>query len=262
MVESLVNIERRGQAATIVLNRPDRRNALSRQLMTDIRRALEQLAAERSVRVVILTGAGTAFCAGMDLAEMLETSRQEDPHPQWHADAAAYRDLVLAMLQLPKPTIAAVNGPAMAGGAGLVLASDIVLATPTAAFAVPEPQRGLVAGIVSPLLAFRVGGGHAANLLLTARRIEAEEAYRIGLYHELVDAAALFERAQGLAAECAKGAPEALRLTKQMLYETIGKELLVQLAAGAALSAAARTTEAAAEGIAAFMEKRSPDWDQ
>jgi len=247
-------------SGTIVLNRPDKRNALTRQLLADLKQAFEDLHGERRVRAVILTGAGTAFCAGMDLAEMQETAGQPDALQQWHADADAYRNLVEYMLRFPKPIIAAVNGPAVAGGAGLVLASDIVVATPDSKFGLPEPKRGIVAGIVAPMLAFRIGGGQAANLLLTARLIAAEEAYRVGLYHEIVPHNMNWVRANELALECAQSAREALQLTKKLLNETIGEHLQTLLFAGAAASATARTTEAAAEGVAAFLEKREPKW--
>ena len=171
-----------------------------------------------------------------------------------------YKELLEQMLLFPKPIIAAVNGPAVAGGAGLVLAADIVVAAPDAKFGLPEPRRGLVAGLVAPLLTFRIGAGPAANLLLTARLAEADEAYRLGIYHELTAHAMLWARAHQLAMECAKSAPESLQLTKRMLNETIGELLGTLLAAGAAASATARTTEAASEGLAAFLEKRNPKW--
>src|SRR5262245_5006381 len=247
-------------SGTIVLNRPDRRNALSRQMLADLMQALDDLHQERKVRAVILTGAGTAFCAGMDLAEMRATAEQPDASLQWHRDAVQYRELIDKLLQFPKPIIAAVNGPAVAGGAGLVLASDIALGTPEARFGLPEPKRGIVAGLVSPLLVFRIGGSHAANLLLTARTIEAAEAQRIGLYHEVVKNDLVWARAHRIAEEVAASAPAALLLTKRMLNETIGEHLQTLLSAGAATSAAARTTEAAREGLAAFLEKRVPKW--
>jgi enoyl-CoA hydratase/carnithine racemase len=117
-----------------------------------------------------------------------------------------------------------------------------------------------VAGIVSPLLVFRIGASQAANLLLTARTIDATEAHRIGLVHEVVSADQLLSQAHALAAEIANSAPEAILLTKRLLNETIGEHLGTLLSAGAAASATARTTEAAAEGLTAFLEKREPKW--
>ena len=257
---TLIQVKRHGPSGTIILNRPDKRNALSRQLLEDLHQAFVDLHQEKQVRAIILTGAGTAFCAGMDLAEMRETAQSDHADEQWYSDAVQYRDLLELMLRYPKPIIAAVNGPAIAGGAGLVLAADLVVAAKSASFALPEPRRGLVAGLVSPLLAFRIGGGHAARLLLTAETIDADEARRVGLCHELLDHEVLWARAHALAGEIAKGSPESLQLTKRMLNETIGENLFTLLSAGAAASATARTTEAAKEGLAAFLEKREPEW--
>lgn len=256
----LVKTHLHNHTGTIILNRPEKRNALSRQMLAELQQALADLHLQRSVRAVVLTGSGPAFCAGMDLGEMLETSQQPNASALWHADAVQYHDLVLSMLRFPKPIIAAVNGPAVAGGAGLVLACDLVLAAETASFGLPEPRRGIVAGLVAPLLHFRVGGGQAARLLLSAATIDAAEAHRIGLFHELAHPDQLWPRADALAGECAQCAPEALLLTKKMLNETIGEQLTTLLAAGAAVSATARTTEAAAEGLAAFLAKRQPEW--
>ena len=249
-------------SATIILSRPDKRNALTRQMLADLMQAFDDLNQERKVRAVILTGAGSAFCAGMDLAEMQETAKlpEREAWEQWYEDAYAYRELIDKMRLFPKPIIAAVNGPAVAGGMGLLLASDIVLAAPEAQFSLPEPRRGIVAGIVAPLLVFRVGSSHASNLLLTARIIDAEEGRRIGLIHEIVANDVLWARGQELAGEIAKSAPEAIQLTKRLLNETIGEHLGTLLSAGAAASATARTTAAAAEGLAAFLEKREPKW--
>jgi methylglutaconyl-CoA hydratase len=196
----------------------------------------------------------------MDLGEMRDTAQHENKHELWGQDADRYRGLIETMLRHPKPIIAAVNGPAVAGGAGLVLASDIVIATDTARFGLPEPRRGIVAGVVAPLVAFRLGGGQAARLLLSSELIDAAEAMRIGVYHELVGDGQIWIRAKELAETCAAGAPQALQLTKRMLNEIIGEHLLTQLTAGAAISATARTTEAAEEGLAAFIEKRPPIW--
>ncbi len=259
-MEPLIRVKKHVPSGTIILNRPAKRNALTRQMIDDLRQALDDFYQERRVRAVILTGAGSAFCSGADLQEIQDSSRQSDAWAQWHTDAVQYKELLETMLLYPKPIIAAVNGPAVAGGTGLVLAADITVATPEARFGLPEPRRGLVAGIVAPLLAFRIGGGLAANLLLTARLAEADEAQRLGIYHELTASDTIWARAHQLAEDCAKSAAESLQLTKKMLNETIGDHLNTTLAAGAAASATARTTEVAAEGLAAFLEKREPKW--
>ena len=255
-----VELKKHVPSGTIILNRREKRNALSRETMAELRQALEDFRQERKVRAVILTGAGDAFCSGMDLGEMLATSQAPDAQAQWYNDAVQYKDFIEAMLRFPKPIIAAVNGPAVAGGAGLVLASDIVVAGEGASFGLPEPRRGLVAGIVSPLLTFRIGAGYAANLLLSARTIDAAEALRVQLFHELVKDDLVWARAHAVAQVCAESAPESLLLTKRMLNENIGEHLGVLLSAGAAASATARTTSAAQEGLTAFLEKRPANW--
>lgn len=255
-----IQIKKHGCAGTIILNRPDKRNALSRNMLFEIRQALEDFHQEASVRAIILTGAGTAFCAGMDLREMEETAREDNPMQQWHEDATQYKSLIEYMLRYPRPIIAAVNGPAVAGGGGLVLAADITIATDTARFGFPEPRRGIVAGLVTPLLHFRIGGGHAARLLLTGELIEAAESHRLGIFHELVSEEVIWARANEIAEHCAGSAREAIQMTKRMIYETVGESLFTQLSVGAATSATARTTEAAGEGLQAFLEKREPKW--
>ncbi len=255
-----VKVKKHVPSGTIVLDRPEKRNALSRWTMLQLAQALDDLHQERKVRAVILTGAGSAFCSGVDLHEVHESSKEVDALTQWHRDAVQFKELLEKMLLFPKPIIAAVNGPAVAAGAGLVLAADIVIATPQAKFGLPEPRRGLVSGLAAPLLAFRLGTGPAANLLLTGRLAEADEAHRMGVYHELTSDDTIWARAHQLAEECAKCAPESLQLTKRMLNETIGDHLGTQLTSGAAASATARTTGAAEEGLAAFVEKREPNW--
>lgn len=256
----LLRLHIQDHVGTVIINRPEKRNALNRELLAELQQMFEDLHLEKRVRAVVLTGAGTVFCAGMDLGEMLETRGLPNAAELWHSDASAYRDLIEYMLRFPKPIIAAINGPAMAGGAGLLLASDIVVAAEGATFGLPEPLRGIVAGLVAPLLAFRIGGGHAARLLLTAQTIDTAEAHRIGLFHETTKPDLLWPRATELATQCAKCAPPALLMTKRMLNETIGESMLIQLGAGAAVSATARTTEEAQEGLTAFVEKREPKW--
>jgi methylglutaconyl-CoA hydratase len=260
MRASPVEVKVHEPAGTIVLNRPASRNALTQSMLGELKQAFEDLYYEKRVRAIVLTGAGSAFCSGMDVHEMHATAQDPEAHLRWGADVQAFADVLQTMLQLTKPIIAAVNGPAVAAGAGLVLASDVVVAADSAQFGLPEPRRGLVAGVIAPLLAFRVGSGHASRLLLTSSLIAAEEAARIGIFHETIDEARVWARAMDLARQCAAGAPEALQLTKRLITETLGEHLGTQLTAGAIASATSRTTEAAREGLAAFVEKREPNW--
>ncbi len=256
----LVRLHVHEHTATLVLDRPEKRNALSRELLSELAQLFDDLRQERRVSAVIVSAAGSAFCAGMDLDEMLDTSQQPDAAARWQADVSQYLELIEAMLLFPKPLIAAVGGAALAGGAGLVLACDLVVADEHAQFGLPEPHRGLVAAVIAPLLTFRIGAGQAAYLLLSGQTIDSSTAFRLGLFHEQVAADQLWLRAMKLASQCALAAPQALLLTKRMLNETIGEQLGALLSAGAALSAAARTTEAALEGLRAFREKRVPQW--
>lgn len=247
-------------AGTIILNRPDHGNCLTRAMIRQLLETLDDLYLEKSVRAIILTGAGRDFCRGLDLAEIQASAALPEAQSQWGEDAAELRDLLVRMLEITKPIIAAVNGPTHASGAALAAAADIVVAADDAEWCLPEARHGLVAGLAAPLVAFRVGAGHAAKLLLTAQPIAAAEAWQLGLFHELAPFDKVWARAAELAGQCAAGAPQAMQLAKRLLYETLGESLPERLATGAVLAATAMTTEAAEEGIAAFLERRPPQW--
>ncbi|TWU25826.1 enoyl-CoA hydratase/isomerase family protein [Bythopirellula polymerisocia] len=259
-----VEVKLTDNVGTLILNRPDHGNALSRRMVRQLIEAIEDLYREKRVRAIILIGAGDTFCAGNDLEEISDAcSLQPDwdsSQERWGEDAADFRELIARMLETPKPIIAAVNGAALSHGAGLVLACDIVVGCAESTFGLPDPRRGIVAGVVAPLLCHRLSAGHAARLLLTSSIIDAIEAARLGIFHELVDGDKVWARAVELGRECAEGAPEAVQLTKRILNETVGEQLDTQLTAGAILQATSFTTEAAQEGIAAFLEERKPEW--
>jgi enoyl-CoA hydratase/carnithine racemase len=247
-------------SGTIVLHRPSRCNALRRPMLDELLQALDDLHRQRNVRAVILTGAGAHFSSGLDLAEIQESARMDDAHQTWYRDAQTWQEVVDKILRYPKPVIAAVNGPALAAGAGLVLAADLVIGCPEAALGFPEPQRGLVAGVAAPLAVFRLGAALASQLLLTAQPLPAQRLLELGLYHELTAMEKVWAAAQRMSQQISDLAPESLLLTKRLLNETIGEQLGAWLTVGASASATARTTEAAAEGIGAFLEKRKPNW--
>ncbi len=260
MSSSPVEVRVVGSAGTIVLNRQDHGNALTRSMVQQLMEAVDDLYMEKRVRAIIITGAGDSFCVGADPAEIKTSQESDAPEEQWGADAADFRDLLVRMLEITKPIIAAVNGPALAAGAALVAAADVVVASETATFAVPDARHGLVAGLAAPLLSFRIGAGQAGRLMLTGQTIDAAEARRIGIFHELTSPDTVWARAMQLANECAAGAPEAIQLTKRLLNETLGENLSTQLSAGAVMEATARTTEAAEEGVSALLEGRLPQW--
>ncbi|QDV11408.1 putative enoyl-CoA hydratase echA8 [Rosistilla oblonga] len=257
-----VNVLVNSPSGTIQLTRPDQRNALDRSAVEQISQAFFDLHQEKKVRGVILTASGTDFCAGLDLKEMHQTA-SGDPNSAlgaWHDDWTQLRDLLETMLRFPKPIIAAIDGTALGAGLGLALAADLIVAAPSATFGVPAVRRGLISGVVSPLLCFRSGGKTAARMMLTGQSIDAQEALRLNLIDEIVDADKIWVRANELVAECAAAPAEAIQLSKRLLNETIGETLLTQMSVGAAMGATACTTEAAAEGLAAFKEKREPNW--
>jgi len=255
MQSDLIEVKTTGCSGTIIINRSSHQNALTRQMIELLSEALDDLYREKSVRAILLTGAGDTFCSGVDLQEMNEEASSM-AEPPWGEDSAKFRDLLLQMLEMTKPLIAAVNGAALSGGAGLVAACDIVVASEDASIGLPDPRYGLVAGVVAPLICHRIGAGHATRLLLTSATLDAIEAQRLGLFHELVKTDLVWARAAEVAQQCAAGTPEAIQLTKRLLHEAVGEHLTTQLAAGAVMRATSCTTESAQKGIAAFLEER------
>lgn len=255
-----VIIKKHLPSGTILLENPKKANALTRRMVEELRQAFDDFHNEKKVRAVILTGSGNSFCSGVDLAEIREAIDSPDAMQQWFEDVTAIRDLLETMLRYPKPIIAAVNGAARGIGGALVLASDLAIGCEATTIGFPETLRGLVAGLSTPLLHFRLGGSWASQLLLTSRVIGIEEGLRAGLFHEHTTFDLLWAHAHRLAEQIALAAPESLQLTKKLLNETVAEQMSVLLSASAAASATARTTDAAKEGIAAFLEKREPKW--
>ncbi|HEX7285826.1 MAG TPA: enoyl-CoA hydratase-related protein, partial [Candidatus Angelobacter sp.] len=243
--------------ATITLNRPDKRNAISYELIDDVTAALKQ-AAQSSALVVILTGAGSAFCAGMDL-DNLKQLLGRTPE-QNLKDSQTMAGLFRSLYDFPKPTIAAVNGPAIAGGTGLATLCDFTLAEPEAKFGYTEVRIGFVPGIVSSYLVAIVGEKRARDLLLTGRIFGAEEAFRFGLVTEIVPAGQLTARTQQLAQQFLEISPNSLRATKALLSSYTKDQLDRQLKLAIAENAAVRQTADFKEGITSFLEKRKPKW--
>lgn len=257
-----VSVEVNPPSGTIVLTRGAQRNALDRSAIEELAQAFFDLHQEKQVRGVILTARETNFCAGLDLKEMHQTATG-DPRSAldaWHDDWSQLRDLLETMLRFPKPVVAAVDGAVLGAGLGLALASDLIVATPNAQFGIPAVRHGLISGVVAPLLSFRSGGKTAARMMLTGQTIDAREALRLNLIDEIVEPDQLGECAQAMVAQCAEAPAEALQLSKRLLNETVGESLLTQMSVGAAMGATACTTEAATEGLAAFSQKRPPNW--
>jgi methylglutaconyl-CoA hydratase len=243
--------------ATITLNRPDKRNAISYELIDDLISALKQ-AESSPAQVVILTGAGKAFCSGMDLDNLKQLTGRT--HEQNVVDSETMASLFRKLYDFPKPTIAAVNGAAIAGGTGLATLCDFTLAVPEAKFGYTEVRIGFVPGIVSSYLIANVGEKRARDLLLTGRLFDAEEAYKLGLVTEIVQAEQLMPRALQLAVQLMENSPASLRTTKALLSSYTKEQLDRQLATAIRENAGIRQTADFKEGITSFLEKRKPAW--
>lgn len=243
--------------ATVTLNRPDKRNAINHELIDDLLAVLETIA-RSAARVLILTGAGKAFCAGMDLENLKALTART--HEQNIKDSETAARMFRALYEFPKPTIAAVNGAAIAGGMGLATVCDFTLAVPDAKFGYTEVRIGFVPAIVSSFLIASIGEKRARDLLLTGRIFSAQEAHQLGLVNEIVAPDELMRRARELAGQLVENSPISLRVTKGLLSGYTREQLDRQIAQAVHENAAIRQTSDFKEGISAFLEKRKPGW--
>lgn len=255
---STLTFQTDGDVATIALTRPEKRNAISSQMISDLFGALDQAEAS-SARVVILTGSGKAFCAGMDLDELqkVATTHSLAKHLE---DARRIAKMFYRLYSFPKPVIAAVNGAAIAGGCGLATLADITLSVPEAKFGYTEVRIGFVPALVAVFLRRQIGEKHARELLLTGNIIDAAEAMRIGLVNEVVANGDLMQRAREVAETILKCSPSSVMQTKQLFHAHDEKLLRAELELAIEANAEIRATDDFREGLAAFLEKRPPRW--
>jgi methylglutaconyl-CoA hydratase len=254
-----VELEHRGPSAWLWLNRPEVRNALNDAVMGELASLLAKLERDAAVRVIVLAGRGTAFCAGGDLARMQKAARMTKTRSR--REAGRFAKLLLRLHSYPKPVIARVHGATFAGGMGLVAACDLVVAAEEAEFCLPEVRIGLVPAVISPYLVSAMGEQQARRYMLTGERLAAREAQRIGFVHECVAAAELDARVEMFAAQLAQAGPQALARSKKLLAKVARAEITPKLAAEtAAALAEARASGEAREGIRSFLEKRKPQW--
>ena len=243
---------------TIALNRPERRNAMTPEMQMELIAALEDAAAS-GCGVLVLAGAGEAFCSGLDLSAL--QAMQDKSAAEYRADAERIARLFLALYELPMPTIAAVHGAAIAGGAGLAMICDFTLATPAARFGFTEVRIGFVPALVSAFLALQIGDKRSRDLLLTGRLIDASEAYRLGLVNEIVTPDELTQRVHALADVLISNSPESLKSTKRLMAAQNKAWLDAALAEALKANALSRESADFREGITAFLEKRKPVWE-
>ena len=260
MTEELFRVERRSDGVVwLTLDRPEIHNAFDDRLIAELTKGLEQLGQDANVRVVVLTGAGRSFSAGADLNWMRRTASYGEAENL--ADARALARLMQTLNELPRPTVARVNGAALGGGTGLVACCDIVVASEQATFGTTEVRLGLIPSVIGPYVLAAIGPRHARRLMLTGERISAAEAARIGLVHEFVQADQLDLAVERIVGELLKGGPDAIAAAKQLVRDLSGRPIDSSLVDGTAQRIAAiRATDEAREGVGAFLEKRAPAW--
>jgi isohexenylglutaconyl-CoA hydratase len=258
-VEQLL-LERSGDTLTIWFNRPETRNALSRQMAAELDAVLEALP-DDDARFVVLRGAGGSFCSGGDLSLFRTVFQDGMPREEIAAFNAGFGRTMAAIRRLPQLFVVFIEGAAMAGGLGIACLADVVLTTASARFALTEVTLGIPPAQITPVVIQRIGASEARRLLLTAQRFDGVEAQRLGFAHVVeADAAALEARLAALLADARRAAPGAIALTKQIINATaeLEGEALVQFAAGR--FADAMLGEEAREGMQAFADRRPTYW--
>ncbi len=239
---------------TITLARPEKRNALSPELIAEISSAFDEARHDEDVRVVILTGEGNTFCAGADLEYIQKLSAFSAEENL--ADSRNLRDLFWKIYTFPKIVIAQVHGAALAGGCGLANVCDVVFASDDSQFGYTETLIGFIPALVSVFLTRKIGEQHARELLLSARKITAEEAYSLGMVNAVVSCPELEATVKSYALTVAKNSPTAVALTKRLLSTISGMGMEAALEYAASMNALARGTDDCKRGIASFLEKK------
>ncbi|CAB3928143.1 enoyl-CoA hydratase/isomerase family protein [Achromobacter sp. K91] len=254
-----LDIAHDGPIARLTLNRPDMRNAFDDTLIAALTGAVQAAVDDPAVRVLLLTGAGKAFCAGGDLNWMRKMATLTDAENR--ADAAKLARMLHAIWSCPKPVVACVNGDAYAGGMGLVSACDIAIAAESAHFCLSETRLGLLPATISPYVLRAMGERAANRYFLTAERFDAATAFRLGLVHDVAPLADLAQRAEALCLALCDNGPGAVQASKRLVRDFAGREIDAALIADTVERiAAVRSTDEAREGVGAFLEKREPSW--
>ncbi|MBH9553917.1 enoyl-CoA hydratase-related protein [Inhella gelatinilytica] len=260
MNDNLLLSVRSDGVALLALNRPDRFNAFDEDLIDALKDALERCAQDPAVRVVLLSGEGKHFCAGADIGWMQRAAAA--PEADNRVDAERFAAMLAALAGCPKPTVARVQGLALGGGAGLVAACDIAIATQDAAFAISEARFGILPAVIGPYVLRAVGPRQAQRLALMAHRFSADEALRLGLVHQVVASEGLDEAMESTLTELLASGPAAQAEIKALFAQLrVGDVGPAVQQLTAQTIARVRTTPEAREGFAAFTEKRLPTWN-
>lgn len=257
MSYSTILVEEVDRVCTITLNRPERRNAMTPVMQQELITAFEAAAANEA-RALVLRGAGDAFCAGLDLS-VLQSLQSQGP-AEHRADAERIAILFRTLYELPLPTIAAVNGHAIAGGTGLAMICDFTLAVPQAKFGFTEVRIGFIPALVSVFLALQIGDKRSRDLLLTGRFFDAVEAERLGMVNEIVSAENMESRVTELLNTLRANSPASLRATKKLLADQNRDKLDAAIVAAIEANSKAREHSDFNEGVVSFLEKRKALW--
>lgn len=258
MADTVVRTEQKGSARWIVLDRPEIRNALSAELIRQARAALADAIADPAVRSIVITGAGTAFSAGADLNEMKATrgaTFEENVDNALHTSSLFY-DIQKA----PKPIVARVHGPAMAGALGIISACDVAVAASGISFAFTEARLGIAPAMISPFVIRRVGPARAQRLFLTAETFSAEDAERFGLIDHVVAPEKLDETIEAICRDLERCGPGALASVKEIVPTVLAGTAEKSRRYSAEMLAKMRAGDEGQEGMAAFFEKRAARW--
>jgi len=247
--------EMRDGVARLTLNRPDKRNALDGELVGELKAAFGASAADDACRVVLLTGAGTDFCSGADLANLEKTAQNSVLDNM--ADARSTADLLLMMRNHPRPVIAAVQGRALAGGCGIATACDIILASQSAQFGYPEVNIGFVPAMVMAILRRSVSEKAALELVVTGETVSAARAYELGLVHRVFAGDKFLSEVEAYVAKLAAKSASAVMLSKRLLYNMDSMSFEAALQAGVEINAIARQTEDCRKGVERFLKKKT-----
>lgn len=254
-------LDRQGAVLRLTLNRPERRNAITFQMMLDLTHAFEAVSRDREIRVLVLRGAGGHFCAGGDLGSMLDMPKEfgvGDPVAQGYRRMG---EALAALNALPQAVVAVAEGSCVGGGLGMVCSADYAIGTASAKFGMPEARAGFIPSQILPSVVRRIGEGQARRLAVVAKVIDGLEAYRIGCLHEVVDNGAAADAALArVLADLAWAEPNAVAAIKRLIALTQSASEVEVLDDAAASIAALLASPEAAEGIAAFKEKRRPRW--
>jgi len=258
MEPTTLKIVQAGAVATVSLNRPDVRNAFDDVLIGELTSTFATLAANPSVRAIVLTGAGTIFCAGADVNWMKQSVTYTQA--QNKEDALRMSAMFRAIDECPKAVIGRVNGTCLGGGMGLVSCCDVVVSVDTAQFAFTEVKLGIVPAVISAYVAPKIGLSAARRYFLTAEIFGPEQARRLGLVHEIAPAEKLDGKVAEIAAAILKNGPLAVATAKALIPQVLSKARPEAIEYTASLIAKVRTSPEGQEGLGAFLEKRKPSW--